>query len=40
MSTALHFANVGLPIAAFVGIFWWMYSLSAKPRAQRKHRAD
>jgi hypothetical protein len=40
MSTALHFVNVGLPIAAFVAIFWWMYSLSAKPRAQRKHRAD
>lgn len=31
MSTGLHFLDVGLVIAVFVGIFWWMYSLTAKP---------
>jgi len=36
MSTGLHYLDVGLVIAAFVGILWWMYSLSFKSRAERK----
>ena len=36
MSTGLHYLDAGLVIAVFVGVFWWMYSLSTKSRAQRK----
>ena len=35
MSTGLHYVDVGLVIAVFVGIFWWILSLTTKPRAQR-----
>ena len=36
MSTGLHFLDLGLVVALFAGIFWWMYSLSTKSHAQRK----
>ena len=37
MSNGLHFLEVALVIAVFVGIFWWMYSLTAKSPARRRH---
>ena len=36
MTTGLHYLDVGLVIAVFAGIFWWMYALSTKSQAQRK----
>ena len=36
MSTGLHYLDVGLVIAVFAAIFWWMITLSTKSRAQRK----
>jgi hypothetical protein len=36
MSTGLHYLDLGIGIAVFVGIFWWMYVLTSKSRAQRK----
>jgi cbb3-type cytochrome oxidase subunit 3 len=36
MSTGLLYLAVGLVIAVFVGIFWWIYSRSTKSRARRK----
>jgi hypothetical protein len=35
MSTGLHYLDLGIGIAVFVGIFWWMFTLSYKPRVQR-----
>jgi hypothetical protein len=40
MSTGQHFLDVGLLIAVFVGIFWWMYSLSVKSRAERRQEVS
>jgi hypothetical protein len=40
MSTGLHYLDVGLVAALFVGVFWWMYSLSFKSRAERKRERD
>lgn len=40
MSTGLHFLDVGLVIALLVGIFWWMYSLSFRSRAERKQQRN
>ena len=36
MSTGLHYLDLGIGIAVFVGIFWWMVSLSTKSSAQRR----
>jgi hypothetical protein len=36
MSTGLHYLDLGIGIAVFIGIFWWMFSLSTKSSAQRK----
>ena len=36
MTTGLHYLDVGLVIAVFAGIFWWMYSLCSKSSARRK----
>jgi hypothetical protein len=36
MITGLHYVDLGIGIAVFAGIFWWMYALSAKPREQCK----
>lgn len=36
MSTGMHYLDLGIGIAMFIGIFWWMYSLSSKSNAQRK----
>jgi len=36
MSTGLHYLDLGIGIAVFGWIFWWMYSLSTKSSAQRK----
>lgn len=36
MSTGLHYLDLGIVIALFAGIFWWMFALSTKSSAQRK----
>lgn len=36
MSTGLHYLDLGIGIAVFAGIFWWMYSLSSRSHAQRR----
>ena len=36
MGTGLHYLDLGIGIAVFGGIFWWMFVLSTKPKAQRK----
>ncbi len=36
MSTGLPYLAAGLVIAMLIGIFWWIYSRSAKSRAERK----
>jgi hypothetical protein len=36
MSTGLHYLDLGIGIAVFAGVFWWMFALSTKPCAQRK----
>jgi hypothetical protein len=36
MSTGLHYLDLGIGIAVFAGIFWWMFALSTKSGAQRK----
>lgn len=36
MSTGVHYLDVGIGIAVFAAILWWMLSLSTKSRAQRK----
>ena len=36
MSTGLHYLDMGIAVAVFIGIFWWMYSLSTKSHTQRK----
>lgn len=36
MTTGLHYLDVGLVVAVFAGIFWWMISLSFRSSAQRK----
>lgn len=36
MSTGLQYLDLGIGIAAFGWIFWWMYSLTSKSRAQRR----
>ena len=36
MSTGLQYLDIGIAITVFVGIFWWMYSLSTKSHTQRK----
>ena len=36
MSTGLHYLDMGIGIAVFVGIFWWMFVLCSKPSSQRK----
>lgn len=34
MSTGLHYLDVGLVVAVFVGILWCMYAQSTKSHAQ------
>jgi hypothetical protein len=36
MSTGIHSLDVGLVVAVFGWIFWWMYSLSSRSHALRK----
>ena len=36
MSTGLHYLDLGIGIALFAWLVWWMYSLTVKSRAQRK----
>jgi len=36
MSTGLNYVDLGIGIAVFVGVFWWMFSLCVKSGAQRK----
>lgn len=36
MITGLHYLDMGITIAVFIGIFWWMYSLSTKSHEQRR----
>jgi hypothetical protein len=35
MSTGLHYLDVGLGIAVFVGILGWMYMLTSRSHARR-----
>ncbi len=35
MSTGLHYLDVGVGIAVFVGIFGWMYMLTSRSHARR-----
>ncbi len=35
MSTGLHYLDVGVGIAVFAGIFWWMYVLTSRSHARR-----
>jgi hypothetical protein len=30
MGTGLHYLDLGIGIAVFVGIFWWMFALCTK----------
>ena len=36
MSTGLHYLDLGIGVAVFIGIFWWMYALTSRTHAQRK----
>jgi hypothetical protein len=36
MSTGIHYLDIGLVVAVFGGIFWWMYSMSSRSHALRK----
>ena len=36
MSTGLHYLDVGLVVALFAAIFWWMFKLSTKSQSQHK----
>ena len=36
MSTGLHYLDLGLGIAVFGAMFWWMLVLCVKPGAPRK----
>lgn len=36
MSTGLHYLDVGIGIAVFLGIFWWMYALTSRSHAERR----
>jgi hypothetical protein len=36
MNNGLNYLDLGIGIAVFVGIFWWMFVLTTKSRAQRK----
>jgi len=35
MTTGIPFLDLGLVVAVFVGIFYWMYSLSSRSHAER-----
>ena len=36
MSTGLQYLDVGIGIAVFAAMLWWMYTLTIRPRAERK----
>lgn len=36
MSTGLHYLDLGIGVAVFLGIFWWMYVLTSRSHAERK----
>lgn len=36
MTTGVHLLDIGLVLAVFVAIFYWMYSLSSRSHAKRK----
>ena len=36
ISTGMHYLDLGLGVAVFAGIFWWMYVLTSRSHAQRK----
>jgi hypothetical protein len=35
-STGLHYLDMGIGIAVFAGIFWWMYALTSRSHARRQ----
>ncbi len=39
METGLPYLNVGIGVAAFVGVLWWMIALSTKSFAERRREA-
>lgn len=36
LSTGLHYLDLGIGVAVFAGIFWWMYALTSRSHARRK----
>ena len=38
MTTGLHFLDIGLVVAVFAGIFYWMYALSSRSHAKRREQ--
>ncbi len=36
MSTGLHYLDLGIGAAVFAAMLWWMYTLTVRPRAERK----
>jgi len=36
LSTGLHYLDLGIGIAVFAGIFWWMYTLTSRSHARYK----
>lgn len=35
MSTGLHYLDIGIVVAVFATIFWWMIALSTRTNARR-----
>jgi len=36
ISTGMHYLDLGIGVAVFAGIFWWMYVLTSRSHAQRR----
>lgn len=34
--TGLHYLDLAIGVAVFLGIFWWMYALTSRSHAQHK----
>jgi threonine/homoserine efflux transporter RhtA len=35
-SIGLHYLDIGIGVALFAGIFWWMYVLTSRSHAERQ----
>lgn len=38
MSTGLHYLDLGIGVAVFACMLWWMFTLTIRPRAERKQK--